>query len=75
MREILSYVDEPCDRAADPILCLFELQWSARLLLRRCKYDPRELYLSLFFLSYIYIYIYMPYWMGNSSYYIDWLSC
>jgi hypothetical protein len=73
MREILSYVDEPCDRAADPILCLFELQWSARLLLRRCKYDPRELYLSLFFLSYIYIY--MPYWMGNSSYYIDWLSC
>lgn len=43
----LSYVDELCDRAADPILCLFELQWCARLLLRHCKYDPREFYLSL----------------------------
>jgi hypothetical protein len=60
---------EPCcDRAADPILCLFELQWSARLLLRHCKYDPREFYLSLFFLFYIYnvcMYVCMPYWMGN----------
>lgn len=38
----LSHLDEQCDWAADPILCLFELQWYPRLLLWHCKYDSCE---------------------------------
>ena len=38
----LSHLDERCDWAADPILCLFELQWYPRLLLWHCKYDSCE---------------------------------
>ena len=37
---------------ADPMLCLFELQWSSRLLLWHSEHDPREFQYHVFPLQY-----------------------
>lgn len=51
----LSHLDERCDWAADPILCLFELQWCPRLLLWHGKYDSCESTITKITIFFIFI--------------------